>query len=92
MLQKVKIAEVLSSDFYNELIEIKDEIKLDRTTFGYFNQCFKVNDVSSNHNFFLKFFERRDVFRFLMQKKVQGKSQLTSNFSSSVLKSLMDMK
>ena len=83
--EKGKTAEVLGSYFYNELLEIKDEVKLDRTIFGYFDTCFKVNHVISNHNFFLKFFERRDVFRFLIQKKVQGKNQLTKNLSSSVV-------
>ena len=34
---------------------------------------------------FLKFFERRDVFRFLIQKKVQGKNEVTRNLSSSVI-------
>ena len=58
ILEKGKMAEVLWSDIYNELLEIKNKIKLDRTIFGYFDTCFKVNDVISNHNFFLKFFER----------------------------------
>ena len=57
ILKKYKIAEVLGPNFYNELLEIKDEIKLDKTIFRYFDTCFKVNDVLSNHNFFLKFFE-----------------------------------
>ena len=73
ILEKSKAAEVLGSDFYNELLEIKDEAKLDRTIFGYFDMCFKVNNVLSNHNFFLKFFEQQDVFSFLMQKKAQGR-------------------
>ena len=85
ILEKYKIAEVLGPDFYNELLENKDEIKLDKTIFGYFDTCFKVNDVLSNHNFFLKFFEWRYVFRFLIQKKVQGKNLLTRNLSSSVV-------
>ena len=57
ILKKSKIAEVLGSDFYNELLEIKDEGKLDRTIFAYFDTCFRVNKVFSNHNFLLKFFD-----------------------------------
>ena len=30
-----KVKEVLEDDFYNDLLEIKDDIKLDRTIFGY---------------------------------------------------------
>ena len=33
ILEKSKIAEVLGSYFYNELLEIKDKVKLDRTIF-----------------------------------------------------------
>ena len=86
VLEKSKAKEVLGVGFYNELLEIKDDAKLDRTIFGYFDTCSKVNEVLSNHNFFLKFIKRRDVFRFLIQKKVEGrKNKMTRNLSSSVL-------
>ena len=73
ILERGKAVEVLEVDFYNELLEIKDEAQLGRTIFRYFDTCFKVNNVPSNYNFFLKFFERRDVFSFLIQKQVQEK-------------------
>ena len=71
VLEKSKAKEVLGVGFYNELLEIKDDAKLDRTIFGYFDTCSKVNEVLSNHNFFLKFIKRRDVLRFLIQKKLK---------------------
>ena len=40
---KNKITEVIGEDFYNDLLELKDEIKLDRTLFGHFDRCFVVN-------------------------------------------------
>ena len=55
IIDKNKIEEVLRDDFYNDLLEIKDEIKLDRTIFGYLNRCFQVNEVLAKYNFFLKF-------------------------------------
>ena len=73
IIDKNKIEEVLGDDFYNDLLEIKDEIKLDRTIFGYLNRCFQENEVLAKYNFFLRFFQRRDMFRFLIQKKLQGK-------------------
>ena len=39
-INKDKAKEVLGNDFH---IEIKDEIKLGRTIFGYFDICFYVN-------------------------------------------------
>ena len=65
-----KIVEVFGENFFNELNEIEEEIKLDRTLFGYFDRCFKLNKVLAKHNYFLKFFERRDTDRFLIKKKV----------------------
>ena len=39
-INKDKGKEVLGNDFHNDLLEIKDEIKLGRTIFGYFDICF----------------------------------------------------
>ena len=58
IIDKNKIEDLLGNDFYNDLLEIKDEIKLDRIIFGYFNRCFQVNKVLAKYNFFLKFSER----------------------------------
>ena len=58
IIDKYKIEEVLGNDFYNDLLKIKNEIKLDRIIFGYFNRCFQVNEVLTKYNFFLKLFER----------------------------------
>ena len=69
---KVKIFE-----FYNDLLHIKEKIKLDRTLFRYYDRCFAVNDVLAKHGFFLKFFERRDMLRFLVHKKVTRKNEIT---------------
>lgn len=70
------------------MLEIKDDIKLDRTIFGDFDRCFQANanEVLARHNFFLKFIERQNMFRFLIQKKVQRKNRGTRNLSSSVFR------
>ena len=80
-----KIIEVLGENLFNDLKEVEEGIKLDRTFFGYFDRCFKLNEVLAKHNYFLKFFERRDTCRFLIKKKVQGEIEVIRNISSSVL-------
>ena len=70
---------------FNDLKDIEDEILLDRTLFGYFDRCFTLNEVLVKYNFFLKFFERPDIYRFLIKKKGQGKNGLTRNLCSCVL-------
>ena len=69
ILEKDKACDVLGKDFCEELLEIKDDIQLDKTLLEFFDRCFLVNKVLARHNFFLKFFERRDKFRFLIKKK-----------------------
>ena len=71
-IYKNKAKEVIGNEFYLELFEIKDDIKLDKTLFGYFNKCFIVDEVLAKHNFFLKFFKRRDKFRFLIKKRLKA--------------------
>lgn len=57
LIDKDKIEAAQGSGFYNDLLEIKDNIKLHRKIFGYFDRYFQVNEVLSKHNFFLNFFE-----------------------------------
>ena len=72
-LDQDRVIEVLGEDFYNSLLKVKDKVKLDRTIFGFFDRCMILNEILSNYNFFVTFFERRDKFRFLIKKKVVGK-------------------
>lgn len=66
-----KIAkEIFGEKIYEELPEIKEEIKLDRSVFGFFNKCFLVNQLLSRYEYFLKFFERRDKFCYLITKRL----------------------
>ena len=51
ILDKDKMKDVLGNDFYNDLIEIKNDIQLDRTIFGYFERCFLVNKVLAKYSF-----------------------------------------
>ena len=53
--------EVLEDLIYSDLYDIKDEIKLYRIIFGYYDRCFTVNQTLSKYGFFLKFFEKRQV-------------------------------
>ena len=39
-LEKNKAKNTIGKSFYKELLEIKDDIELDKTLFGFFNRCF----------------------------------------------------
>ena len=64
---------ILSDDPYFDLIDIEPETMLDKTLFGFFESCYKINKIISKHGFFLKFFERRNMYRFLIKKRSKEK-------------------
>ena len=43
--RRERAKEVPGEKIYEELVEIKEEIKLDRRAFGFFNKCFLVNQL-----------------------------------------------
>ena len=52
ILKKDKANDVLGKNFYEELLEIKDDTQLDKTLFGFFDRCFLVNKILAKYNFF----------------------------------------
>ena len=83
--KKEDAQKVLGDKLYFDLIDIEPETLLDKTLFGFFDRCLAINKVLAKHVFFLKFFERRNVYRFLIKKKVQGKNEVNRNLSACVL-------
>ena len=82
VLNKNDAQKVLVDDLYFDLLEIEPEALLDKTLFGFFERCYTINKVLTKYGYFLKFFERRNVYRFLIKKKLQGKNKITRNLSA----------
>ena len=61
--------ETLGDDFFLKLKEVESSVMLDYTFFGYFDRCRQINDILSEENYFLRFYEHRNKFRFLLKKK-----------------------
>ena len=80
-----KAKDIFGENLYGDLIDVKDEMQLDRTLFGFFNRCFLVIELLSKYDYFLKFYERRDKFRFLINKKIERKNKVTRDLSSSAI-------
>ena len=56
---------------------------LDHTQFGFWEKCLKLNEVLSDHfGLFLRFYERRNKYRYLLRKRVNFKNKLHSEVSS----------
>ena len=84
IVDKNKIKELLGEDFCNDLLEVKEQIKLDRMIFGYFDRCFKIKELTK-YNFLLNFLNKEMCLGFIYKKKVQGKNKVTRNLFSSVI-------
>lgn len=59
---------IFGESFYFDLLEIEPKTMLDKSLFGFFQRCFSINKVISKQGFFLRFFERRNMYIFLMKK------------------------
>ena len=85
-------ASSIKPDKLAELTKIKKDIMLDYTVFGFWEKCLLLNDILSTHfGLFLRFYERRNKYRYQLRKK---KDILRINFILKYLlvpyKSLMD--
>ena len=83
--QNVKLEnakETLSDDFFLKLKEVESSVMLHYTLFGYFDRCRQINDILSKENYFLRFYERRNKFRFQLKKKLHNKNEMRCELSS----------
>ena len=58
----------------DDLFEIKSLLRLDgQDVLNFENQCFQVNTILSKHNMFLRVFELKDKFRYLIKQNSEQK-------------------
>ena len=76
---------VLGKDFFIKLMEIEPNLTLDHSIFGYFDRCHLVNNVLSEHGFFLRFYERRNKFRYQLRQKLKSKNEMKRELSACII-------
>ena len=100
MFQKTKnkppnfdqIKEILGQDFYLALKEIEPDVMLDHTIFGFFERCTIMTEVLAKFGYFLRFYERRNKFRYQLRQKLKTKNEMRAeNCLHALFKNLMDM-
>ena len=57
----------------HDLFEIKSSLRLDLDVLNFENQCFKINTILSRHNMFLRVFESKDKFRYIIKQNSEQK-------------------
>ena len=86
LIKRENAQEVLGDRSFFELKEIEDSTMLDKSLFGYFSRCFAINQVLGKHGYFLRFFERRNQYQYLLRKKSQSKNQMLRELSTCTIR------
>ena len=55
---------------------------IDHSLFGYFDRCQLVKDILAKHNYFLRFYERRNKFGYQLRRKLKTKNEMQRELSS----------
>ena len=71
-------------DFSDDLFKIKSLLRLDLDQLNFENQCFKVNTILSKNDMFLRVFELKDKFRYLIKQNHERK-KIVNEVSACVL-------
>ena len=59
---------------YDNLFKIKLQLRLDgQDKLNFENQCFKINRILSSHNMFLRVFELKDKFHYILKQNCEQK-------------------
>ena len=77
--------EILGTDFYLTLKEIEPDVMLDHTIFGFFERCTRMNEVLAKFGYFLRFYERRNKFRYQLRQKLKTKNEMRAELSACVI-------
>lgn len=71
-----KARKTLGEKFLIKLMQNEPTVMLDHSIFGYFERCRLVNDILSEHNYFLRFYERRNKFTYQLRQKLKPKNEM----------------
>lgn len=70
------VEEVLGRDLFLKLKEIEPSVMLVHTIFGYFDRCQIIKELLANFGIFLRFYERRNKFRYQLRQKLKSKNEM----------------
>ena len=65
-----------NDELYDELFAVKEKLRLDLDIQNFKNQCFSVNDLLNKHGLFLRVYELKDKFRYLIKQDSKKKTVL----------------
>ena len=74
--------ETLGHDFFIKLKEIEASAMSDHTIFVFFDRCCLINEVLSENGYFLRFYDRRNKFRYQLRQKLKTKNEMRKELSA----------
>ena len=77
--------ETLGDELFIELKKIEKSTMLNHSIFGFFDPCKLINDVLCEYGFFLRFYERRNEFRYQLKQKLNEKNQMKRELSACIV-------
>ena len=80
-----QIKEILGTDFYLALKEIEPDVMLDHIIFGFLERCIRMNEVLAKFGYFLRFYKRRNKFRYQLRQKRKTKNEMKVELSACVI-------
>ena len=89
--------DIENDQLYDVLLSAKKNLRLDLDIQHFENQCFSVNDLLIKHDLFLRIYELKDKFRYLIKqdsekkKTKQKKNKTVMIYQVVQLKNLMDI-
>ena len=75
-----RLCEISGWNFFENLKLKKHSLQLDLSFSAFETQCHFVNDLSMEKNLFLRVYEFRKKFRYLIKKMPRGKTRFRGNF------------
>ena len=79
-------AEKLGEEFTEKLFSEEENLHLDDSFENCFDKCHLVNELLEEKRLFLRVYERRDKFRFLIKKGVSGKNKIVRDLSACIIR------
>ena len=76
----------LGKEFPEKLFSEKENLHLDYSFEYFFEKCHLVNKLLEEKHLFLRVYERRDKFRFLIKKGLSGKNRILPDLFGCIIR------
>ena len=75
----------MGDNLFLKLKQVENSVMLDHSIFGYFERCSHLNEILSEENYFLRFYERRNKFRYQLRQKLQTSNKIRRELLACVI-------